>query len=584
METTRRAHSLQRLSACLIAGLSFAATLWEAWWLVHSPEAAVTDRAGVAALGAFSFFALRRAYFRLIQEPKSNSYGSAGFASIEKMTDLFLTDETKLSPGSILLGTFQSQLLALSPLLAQQHGVIVGGSGTGKSWGFFLPNAAFSRGISSVVTDPKSELWRYSSGFHKSIRFAPTEPEASACFNWIPLCTDARMAELCARAIVEAGATERQEPPWPDLEAAFLAALFSHASTLSIPTPLSAYELFTRQEPAMLTDTFLNSTSPVAREQAIIFQQTHERMRGSIVPVVAAKLQFMRDPNVMRMTSAELIPPDFRRLRATPTSVYWCVREQDIARLRGLSALFFTVLLEQLAAAPTAVETPLPVHLFLDEFANLGVIPHFETTISLARGRGVSLWLGIQSLSQIEARYGRANAQTILTNCGTKIALSGLDVETAEYFSRSLGQATRQTPRRTWQKRRLALIAGGVTDTVQDHARPLLTADEVRRIGSGEALAIIGNRRPVLLDKFVYTLAARSAKTTRLGAALSAPLPVTPKAKSTGPCPSVDRPPPPLPQELEVLLPVKRQGTRFSKKRKSGHGQVTWIAKSAPEK
>lgn len=53
------------------------------------------------------------------------------------------------------------------------------------------------------------------------------------------------------------------------------------------------------------------------------------------------------------------------------------------------------------------------------------------------RGLGVTLVLGIQSISQLEARYGKANAQTILANCATRIALSGLDVETAEYVSRS---------------------------------------------------------------------------------------------------------------------------------------------------
>ena len=57
-------------------------------------------------------------------------------------------------------------------------------------------------------------------------------------------------------------------------------------------------------------------------------------------------------------------------------------------------------------------------------------------------------------LSQLEARYGRPAAQTILTNCSTKMALSGLDVETAQYFSRSLGEKTQVSPRRTWQKKR----------------------------------------------------------------------------------------------------------------------------------
>ncbi|MES2462100.1 MAG: type IV secretory system conjugative DNA transfer family protein [Armatimonadota bacterium] len=580
---------LQNLGAAFVTGFFAFATFWEARLLVQEEDAPLTLRASAVLLGLSTFLALRLLLLRLVHKRESHAYGSAGFALTESMADLFVASPAALKPGSVLLGSLNSNLLALSPLLARQHGVIVGGSGTGKSWSFFLPNAAYCRGISTVVTDPKSEIWQYTSGFHDSVRFAPTDPDRSACFNWIPLCRDARMAELCARAIVEAGATEKQEPPWPDLEAAFLSSLFSHASTLATPTPLSAYELFTRQEPAALMESFLSSASPVAREQAIIFQQTHERMRGSIVPVVAAKLQFLRDPVVSRFTSAELTPPDFGKLRCTPQSVYWCVREQDIARLRPLSALFFTLLLEQLAATPMENGVnAIPVHMLLDEFANLGVIPNFDTTISLARGRGVSLWLGIQSLSQIEARYGRANAQTILTNCATKIALSGLDVETAEYFSRSLGQATEQTPRRSWQRKRFSLFASGVTDTVQDHARPLLTSDEVRRIGGGEALAIIGNRRPILLEKTKYKLAAKAAKTKRLGPALSAPCAATAaaavpsKSKKAAQKLKEDLPPP-LPEELTAALPVKQAGQRFSKTQKGSHRQTTWLPKPAAE-
>ena len=513
----------------------------------------------------------------------STHHGSAGFASRQEMSSLLLSDDALLPAGSIVLGRLGKERAVLPAPFTGQHGIIVGGSGTGKSYSFFLPNVAANTQLSCVVTDPKSELWKYTSGLHRSTRFAPGEPDASACLNWIPLCKDARIAELCARAVVTSGATERQEPPWPDLESAMLTALFAHASTLMVPTPLTAYQLLTRLEPQKLLDAFHLSQSPVAREQAIIFQQTNERMRGSIVPVIASKLQCLRDPRVARFTSASLAPPDFGRLRTSPEALYWCVREQDLVRLRPLSSLFFSLLLEYLAGEQELEGSTLPVNVYLDEFANIGIIPHFETTISLARGRGVWLWLGVQSLSQLEACYGKPTAQTILTNCGTKIALSGLDVETAEYFSRSLGQATRQTPRRTWQKKRFALIAGGVTDTIQDHARPLLTADEVRRIGSGQALAIIGNRRPVLLEKLIYVQTPTTATTTSLGPARSISF-LTPKANPPERQEREDLPPP-LPDELKSSLPLKPSGRRFSDKRKLGHGggQVTWIPKAGPE-
>ncbi len=410
---------------------------------------------------------------------------------------------TERHPGGFIIGKWRGKPVTLPRLLSEQHGVIIGGSGTGKSRGFFLPNAANADGTSLVCTDPKGELWKYTSGFHKeAVRFAPSEPERSSCFNWIPLCNDARIAELCARAIVESGNTSRTEQAWLDLEAAFLAALFSHAATLPLPTPLTAYYLFTRQSQEDLIEQLLSSASPVAQEQARIFLQTQERMRGSIVPVVAARLQFLRDAAVARFTSASLFAPDFSHLRQRPIAVYWCLRESDIARLRPLTSVFFSLLLDQIGRADTGT---VPVTMLLDEFANIGVIPHFETTISVARGRGVSLWLGVQSLSQLTARYGRENAQTILTNCGTKIALHGLDAETGKYLSETLGEATVRSKRRSATRLFGLLPSANVTVSDQESRRFLLTADEVRRIRTDQAIAVVGNLRPLLLTKQFYT-------------------------------------------------------------------------------
>lgn len=474
----------------------------------------------VSLLGMGTVLCARRA---LRVAPAHQSYGSAAFAVPEEIADWCVPQGKPLPQGNVLLGQTPAGRIALPPPYTGQHGLILGGSGTGKSFSFFLPNMAFGTGVSCVATDPKSELWQFASGYHKATRFAPNDPDASTAFNWIPLCDNPRMASLCARAIVEAGETERQEAPWPDLETAFLSALFSHASTLSVPTPLTAYRLLTRTPPESLVTLLLNSDSAAAREQAMIFQQTHERMRGSITPVLAAKLQWMRVPEVERFTSASLAPPDFGRLRLSPEALFWCVREQDIALLRPLSALFFTLLLEQLAAERVG-ESAVPVHLYLDEFANIGIIPNYATTISLARGRGLSIWHGLQSLSQLEATYGKANAQTILTNCATKIVLHGLDFETAEYASKSLGEGTVAAPRRAFQRRRWALFSSSVSDSVQEHARRLLTADEVRRLGSGQSLVITGNRKPMLLDKLFYAMPPNTASTTALGTAQAGPI------------------------------------------------------------
>jgi type IV secretory pathway TraG/TraD family ATPase VirD4 len=264
---------------------------------------------------------------------KDELHGSARFAEKKDFKEF----ENEAEAGAFILAPAhpdgQHGKIVLSRGLSVMHGLILGGSGTGKSRGFFMPNLAEVKNTSLVVTDPKSELWKYTSGFHdKALKFAPTEPEASQCFNWIPLCTDARMSELCARALMTAGSTANTDQFWIDAETAFLSAIFSHTATMKYPTPLTAYRLFTRQKPEELMQQLLHSPSYVAREQAIVFEQTDARIKGAIVPAIASRLQFMRDPNLQLFTSSSLEAPNFGQLRRTPTAVYWCLREQDIAR------------------------------------------------------------------------------------------------------------------------------------------------------------------------------------------------------------------------------------------------------------
>lgn len=142
-------------------------------FLLHAPDASVTLRAAVSLCGALTILLARRAW---TPQELSWSHGSAGFARREEVGDLLVSAPAPLPFASILLGRKGKDLIALPRPYTGQHGLIVGGSGTGKSFGFFLPNMAIARDISCIVTDPKSEIWRYTSGFHQSTRFSPTEP------------------------------------------------------------------------------------------------------------------------------------------------------------------------------------------------------------------------------------------------------------------------------------------------------------------------------------------------------------------------------------------------------------------------
>jgi type IV secretion system protein VirD4 len=448
-------------------------------------------------------------------------HGTATWATRRDLRGLLQWGRTP-APGGFLVGKFGLRQLVLPPALTPQHTLIVGPSGSGKTRAELMPNCALAEG-SFVVTDPKGELWQSTSGEHRDPwRFAPREPERSRCCNWIPLCADSRLCDLLARAAMQTDRQQAGDPFWGLAEAQVCSALFAHAATLPLPTPLSAYHVLTAG-PRTLLATFAASRAPSARQCAAALEDLKPELLASIVLGVSNRLSWLKEPAVQRFTSAELTAPDFTILAQRPTAVYWVLHEQDVALLQPLSSIFFTLLLEQLGRG--RLETP--VLLLLDEFANLGVLPNFPTTISVARGRGIALVLGVQALGQLDGLYGQHGAETIRVNCATKIVMHGLDFAGADAISRSLGEQTVQHQARSSDDRW----------SEQQVRRPLLTADEVRRIGNDELVVLVSNRRPAKVRKQWHTAGPRTADHGGLGAAQgrapampSAPLGPTPAA------------------------------------------------------
>jgi len=203
----------------------------------------------------------------------------------------------------------------------------------------------------SVVTDPKGELWEYTSGEQPHAwRFAPREPEQSRCCNWIPLCQDPRTADLLAAAAMQTDRPGGGDPFWPLAEAQVCSALFAHTASLGVPTPATAYALLT-QGPRGLLAALRESPALGARQCAAMLGDLRVELLASIVLGVSNKLAWLKEPAVQRFTSAELTAPDFRILAQQPTAVYWVLHEQDVALLQPLSSLFFTLLLDQLGSA-----------------------------------------------------------------------------------------------------------------------------------------------------------------------------------------------------------------------------------------
>ncbi len=508
------------------------------------------------SIGALSFLCLWMAWsvwpVRVKDSTPATYHGSAGFGEVANNPDLVFQAGDLLPPGAIYLAPHPDSgkyYVALPREMAVLQTLLLGPNGSGKTRSIIMPSIAWTP-TSFVCTDPKGELWEMTSGFHQHVRrYAPTEPDASECLNWIPFCrTDARLADSLARAIIESGQTKRTDQFWLDGEAAILSALFAHTAEQPEPTPATAYGILTSVPTGnALITTLQQSPSPIARELIAAAAKASEKVRGDMLTSVIARMRWMTDEKIKRFTSASVQPPDFKELRHHPVGVYWVMHERDLGYLRPLSALFFTLVLDQLSEGKLS-DNPTPVTLFLDEFANIGVIQGFDSIITIARGRGLAFVVCVQALSQIRALYGPERGETIIVNLRSKLILPGITGQSAEEISRDLGDTT-TTVRRVARTASPSQLGFSRTYSESDHRRRLLTSDEVRRLGENKGdpdmIAIITNRRPLYLWRYWYNAEPSVARAKALGPMLAASFT---DALDTQPLDTQPSLPPPLPK------------------------------------
>ena len=78
-------------------------------------------------------------------------------------------------------------------------------------------------------------------------------------------------------------------------------------------------------------------------------------------------------------------------------------------------------------------------YLFLDELPTLQKLPSLIRLLTLAGGKGWSVWLGAQDFGAMKSTYGQHIAGSIFNNTGTKLVLKVEDPDTAAFLSKALG-------------------------------------------------------------------------------------------------------------------------------------------------
>lgn len=80
-----------------------------------------------------------------------------------------------------------------------------------------------------------------------------------------------------------------------------------------------------------------------------------------------------------------------------------------------------------------------PVRLMIDDFASNVYIEDFDKIISVTRSRNIAVSILLQNMSQLAAMYGENKANSIIVNCDHILYLGGQDLKTAEYVGKRAG-------------------------------------------------------------------------------------------------------------------------------------------------
>ena len=394
--------------------------------------------------------------------------------------------------------------------------LVVGGSGSGKSASYSIPNATQMLG-SYVFTDPKGELYDKTAGFLQKNGYDIkvlnlVNPENSEGYNPLMHITNEVDVDVIAHTIVKGqqGEAGGSDPFWDDTAEMLLKALIYYLLATRPPEEqnlASCAELVRAANSNggsnLLTD--LMNELPYdhpARMNYKSIEIASDKTYSSILSTLQSKLGKFDSKEIAEVTSTNTI--NFEDIATRKTAVYVISSDTHTA-YNFLLTIFFSQMIQQLynfADRNPNGELKVPVFFILDEFANIGQIPDFDKKISTSRSRKISFSVILQNLDQLKAIYDKSY-ETIIGNCDTHVFLGSNSAETCKYFSEQLGETTISRDSKSVSRDK-NYSKQGYSTSDQIMGRALMTPDELRRMDNDLCIIFEKGLKPIKAKKYYY--------------------------------------------------------------------------------
>ncbi len=351
--------------------------------------------------------------------------------------------------------------------------LVLGCSGGGKTRHHVKPNLLQAEG-SYIVLDCKGSLYREVGPYLRDAGYEVDQLDfcsMGGTVGYNPLahvrlneCGEPLQQDIIAIASAICPVESHESDPfWPLAAANYLSSYIAYVFEALPPERWnmgSVLEVFeaacdrrVEQLFAQLEREYPDAYSPV------LYRRTKatcgaEKMHSSILGILAANLMPFGFPEAL---SASRRPRqvDFCSFGREKRALFVTVSDMDRS-LDKLTSLFvrqaFSALCDSADNDYPEHRLPVPVRFVLDDFANLH-LPHIDDVLAVIRSREISCTIICQSISQLEARYGAAAANSIIGNCDAQLVLAFQDEQSARYFATRANKpvsALLETPAGMW--------------------------------------------------------------------------------------------------------------------------------------
>jgi type IV secretion system protein VirD4 len=175
-----------------------------------------------------------------------------------------------------------------------------------------------------------------------------------------------------------------------------------------------------------------------------------------------------------------------------PITVYLRLPESELLALAPVVRLIFQTLIHDMQTTydkrpgRSAKEKGCyPVLLLLDEAGRVKIPQLYEYATTVV-GRQMSLWVAIQSIKQLDAIYGQANAEVLLDNMDTQIFYRQRRA-TAKYLEEELGRRSEYSHSQSRRE------GGYETQGMSEQGVSLMTANQIKQMNDWDILVFHHN-------------------------------------------------------------------------------------------